>query len=53
MLDRVCRVDDDGLVGLLVAYQVGGTAEIFVHELPEEHLATLAPATAISLEVKT
>ncbi len=36
-LDRVRGVDDDGLVGLLVAYQVGGTAEIFVHKLAEDH----------------
>jgi len=37
LLDHVRGVDDDGLMGLLVAHQVGGTAEIFVHELPEDH----------------
>ncbi len=37
LLDRVGRVDDHGLPGLLVADQVGGAAEVVVDELAEDH----------------
>jgi hypothetical protein len=36
-LDRVCGVDHDGLSARRVADQVGGTAEIVVDELAEQH----------------
>src|SRR5437764_2953323 len=51
-LDRVCRVDDDCLAGLLVADQVGRAAEVVVHELPKDHFRTTLPTHAASfLEV--
>jgi hypothetical protein len=37
LLDRVGRIDDDGLTGALVADEVGGTAERIVDELREDH----------------
>jgi len=37
LLDRVGGVDDDRLVGLLVADEIGRTAEVVVDELPEDH----------------
>ena len=36
---------------VLVADEIRGASQVVVHELPEEHLATLAPDTAISFEV--
>ena len=40
VLDRVGGVDDDRLAGRLVADQVGGAAEVVVHELLKEHFAS-------------
>ena len=37
LLDRVGRVDDRGLAGVLVADQVRRAAEAVVHELAEDH----------------
>ena len=51
LLDPVGRVDDDGHAGVLVSDEVRGASEVVVDELLEQHLATLAPDTAISLEV--
>ena len=39
-LDRVGGVDDHRLAGRLVPDQVGGAAEIVVHELLKEHFAS-------------
>jgi hypothetical protein len=50
-LDPVRRVDHDRDAGVLVADEVRGTAEVVVHELPEQHVATLAADTASFLEV--
>src|SRR5438874_5185001 len=50
-LDPVSGVDHDRNAGVLVADEVRGASQVVVHELPEEHVATLAPDTAISLEV--
>ena len=36
-LDRVGGVDDDRLVGLLVADEIRRTAQVVVDELPEDH----------------
>ena len=38
LLDRVRRVDDEGLAGVGGADQIGGAAEIVVDELAEEHV---------------
>ena len=46
LLDAVRGVDDDRDTGALVADEVRGAAEVAVHELPEEHRATVAPAAA-------
>ena len=52
LLDRVRRVDDDGVPGRLVADEVRGAAEVVVDELREDHDARrVAAASAISLEV--
>src|SRR5204863_2426039 len=45
-------IDDDGDAGVLVADEIGRTAEVVVDELREEHAATLTPRAAISPEVK-
>ena len=37
LLGRVSRIDDDGLVRLLVADEVRRAAEVVVDELPEDH----------------
>jgi len=37
LLDRVGRIDDDRDAGVLVADQVGGTPEVVVDELLEQH----------------
>ena len=37
LLDRECRIDDDGLPCLLVADEIRGAPEIVVDELPEQH----------------
>src|SRR5438477_2355436 len=50
-LDPVSRIDHHRETGVLVADEVGGAAEVVVDELLEQHPATLAPETAISLEV--
>jgi hypothetical protein len=50
-LDPVGRVDDDGHARMLVADEIRGASQVVVHELPEQHVATLPPDTAISLEV--
>ena len=49
-LDRVGRIDDDGDTRVLVADEVGAATETLVHELPEEHEATLPPSSASFLE---
>ncbi len=53
LLDPVCGVDYDRNAGVLVTDEVGGAAEIVVDELLEQHRSTLAPDTAISLEVSS
>src|SRR5437588_12971188 len=52
-LDPVAGVDHHRNAGVLVADEVRGAPQVVVHELPEEHVATLAPDAAISLEVTT
>ena len=47
-LDRIGRVDRDGDAIVLVAHEVGGAAEIVVHELREDHAPTVAAVAAIS-----
>jgi hypothetical protein len=37
LLDRVRGIDEHGLAGLLVSDEVGGTAQVLVDELPEQH----------------
>src|SRR5262249_50851735 len=47
-LDRVRGVDQKGLARLLVADEIGGTAEVLVDELAEQHSAvTLAALLAV------
>jgi hypothetical protein len=40
LLDCVCGVDHDGFARSLVADQIGRAAEVVIHELPKEHVAT-------------
>ena len=40
LLDRVRRVDDDRLAGVLATDEIGGATEIVVDELPEQHVAS-------------
>ena len=51
-LDRVCRVDHDGLPARLVADQVGRAAEVVIDALVKNHCPATLPATPASfLEV--
>ncbi len=47
LLDRVRRVDDHRDACVLVADEVRGASEIVVHELPEQHGATVPAAAAV------
>jgi hypothetical protein len=37
LLDRICRIDDDGHPGVLVSHDVRSASEVVIDELLEEH----------------
>ena len=44
LVDLEARVDDGGNAGVQVADEIGGTAEVVVHELTEDHALIMSGA---------